>query len=182
MTRAADNPTRARVGFTLVEVLITMLVVTLLTAMVASAIPSAMRAYNSAVNGSNARVALSTTTTALRDELGMATDVTVDAANALTGYTDGRGRACTLANADASGAAQMGTGIQKTITTSDGTTTSSLIPDAAITSDLGVVYESITYEDGRFTVGGLEVRDKDQNVLASVGDDGYIILAMGVST
>lgn len=62
-------------GFTLTELLATVVVVTLATTMVAAGIPSAIESYGKMVDSSNAQSLLSTTTTILRDELAMSTEV-----------------------------------------------------------------------------------------------------------
>lgn len=63
---------RAQSGFSLVELLAVIVILTLVTMVVATGIPAAQRAYVSAVDSSNAQILLSTTTTRLRDELSVA--------------------------------------------------------------------------------------------------------------
>lgn len=67
-------------GFSLTETLVALMIVVLLTGFVASGIPVAFNTYRQVVGSTNAQVALSTTASALRDELGMAVAVgpTVD--------------------------------------------------------------------------------------------------------
>lgn len=62
-------------GFTLVEVLVAMLILLMVTAVVAGAMPVARDAYYKVVDSANAQVLLSTTATALRDELGTAKEI-----------------------------------------------------------------------------------------------------------
>lgn len=59
------------------EALVATLILLLVSIILATGIPAAMRAYNNVVLASNAEVLLSTTMTALRNELGMATDIRV---------------------------------------------------------------------------------------------------------
>ena len=73
--RAKQGAKRPSKGFTLAETLLALLIVTLLTGIVATGVPIAINAYKQVVDSSNAQVALSTTTSALRDELGLAVDV-----------------------------------------------------------------------------------------------------------
>ena len=65
-------------GFTLAETLMAVLILLMVSAIVATGIPAASNAYHKAVDAANAHVLLSTTVTALRDELGMAKEVEVD--------------------------------------------------------------------------------------------------------
>ena len=65
-------------GFTLAETLMAVLILLMVSAVVATGIPAASNAYYKAVDAANAHVLLSTTVTALRDELGMAKEVEVD--------------------------------------------------------------------------------------------------------
>lgn len=74
-------------GFTLTELMATMVILLLVAGIVAAGIPAAARAYVKVVDAANAQVLLSTTMTVLRDELGQATKVNV--ASATTGEGDG---------------------------------------------------------------------------------------------
>ena len=82
---------RAVRGFTLVETLIALLIFVILAAFVASSLPVAFTTYRQVVGTSNAQLALSTTTAALRDELGMAVDAktTSDGKNVFYQMSDG---------------------------------------------------------------------------------------------
>lgn len=61
-------------GFSLTELLATLIIVTLATIMVATGLPAAIDAYHNMVDVSNAQALLSTTTTILRNELAMSED------------------------------------------------------------------------------------------------------------
>lgn len=60
---------RDQKGFTFAEMLIAILILLMVTAIVAAGIPVAANAYFKAVDGANAQLLLSTTMTALREEL-----------------------------------------------------------------------------------------------------------------
>lgn len=64
-------------AFTLAEALIAVLIMLLVTGIVAAGIPAAARAYNRVVMASNAEVLLSTTMSALRNELALAKDIDI---------------------------------------------------------------------------------------------------------
>ena len=74
------NRTRARAkgGFTLTEMLVTMLILVLASSLLATGIPVAIDTYQKTVKSANAQAALSTTATALRRELSLASYVTVE--------------------------------------------------------------------------------------------------------
>ena len=64
-----------RSGFSLAETLFAVLIVLMVSAVVAAGIPVAGRALKAAVDSSHAQVLLSTTMTAMRDELSMAKNI-----------------------------------------------------------------------------------------------------------
>ena len=68
---------KSRRGFTLAEMLIAMLIVLMVAAVVAEGIPVAANALDKVQEASNAQLLLSTTMTALREELSMARDIQV---------------------------------------------------------------------------------------------------------
>lgn len=80
MKMAGTKLNRSR-GFTLGEMLITILILLLATAVSAQAIASARQTYSSVVNKSNAELLLSTSMTVMRDELSSARDIQVDGTN-----------------------------------------------------------------------------------------------------
>lgn len=80
---------RERSGFTLAETLMAVLILLLVTAIVAGGMPVAVNSLEKSVDGSHAQVLLSTTMTALRDELTTAKDVKVSGTT--ISYTDGSG-------------------------------------------------------------------------------------------
>ena len=71
-------------GFTLAETLLAVLILLMVSAIVAAGVPAAKNAYEKVVLASNADVLLSTTISALRNELGTAQDV-----ETTVGSTDG---------------------------------------------------------------------------------------------
>lgn len=68
-----------RGGFTLAETLIAVLILLMVTGIVAAGIPAASNALNRAVDASHAQLLLSTTMTSLRNELGSARSIDIDA-------------------------------------------------------------------------------------------------------
>lgn len=68
---------RTTAGFSLTEMLVTTLILALASTLLATGIPVAIDTYQRVVKTSNAQLALSTTLSALKSELGLATDVQV---------------------------------------------------------------------------------------------------------
>lgn len=82
---------KKKTGFTLAETLIAILILLMVSAIVAGALPMAARVFTKTVDTANAQVLLSTTMTALRDELSTAADIsasgtTITYRNASNGY------------------------------------------------------------------------------------------------
>lgn len=91
ITKSMHKLIKSQGGFTLTELLATIIVVTLATTMVAAGIPSAIESYGKMVDSSNAQSLLSTTTTILREELAMSTEVEmVDGTISYTSDESGR--------------------------------------------------------------------------------------------
>lgn len=164
-TRAHD---RAQRGYSLTELLVTLTVLMLVTAIMATAVPSALRAYAKVVDASNAQVLLATTATRLRDELSMANPDTstmnLDGSNVMTSFTsletgyqvtffsDDMGDLCKREKAVGSGASNDSTAVE-----------TPLIPTKderpGGTATLCATYDSITYSQskGVFEVNNLRV-------------------------
>lgn len=180
ITRSRHASCRAAQGFTLVETLLALLIVALLTGMVAAGVPAAINAYKNIVDVSNAQLALSTTTSALRDELGLAVDVKTSS-NGTAFYQVSNGRWVMIDNGGADSV-----GLVKHVypdaagsfnPNSPGTSTDAdLIPSVAIAGvdngdglrvqmlGTGGGAPFITYENGVFTVKGIGafIGDADQ--------------------
>ncbi len=76
-------------GFTLAETLLAILILLMVSAIVVTGIPAARNAYEKVVLASNAEVVMSTTISALRNELGTAKDVKVSG-NEIVYYNSAR--------------------------------------------------------------------------------------------
>lgn len=174
--RESHEVPRANRGFTMVETLLSLMILVIFTGIVAMGVPSAISAYTKAVDGSNAQVLLTTASSVLRDELGMAQDVDYNASTKeVQHYVTGAGH---WASIDKTGSGKTAR-IQKhvylgtldSLSEATGSPTS-IVSDATMTDSLGITYESITYDPGQgiFTVKGLEVLDASGNTIASVGD------------
>lgn len=163
---------RSRAGFTLAEMLITMLILLMMTAVVAAGMPAAVGAYKKVIDASNARILLSTTVTELRAELSTAMEVELDGALNVTHYSNGeRGQWSNLVNSD-DGIKVIRTSRsgEKTPTVTEGESESPepalLVTNKAANENLCASFESITYirdsdtgddTGGCFKVSGLKV-------------------------
>ncbi len=159
---------RLAAGFTLTETLLALAILVIMAGIVTMGIPVAFDTYAKSVDTSNAQVLLSTTTTSLRDELGMATDVQTSGGTLY--FVSGEGYWASISNDAAPGA---GKGLKKHVykgADADSLTeetSQNLIPDAAITDTLGISCSSIAYADGVFTVKDLKVENAKGQTLAS---------------
>lgn len=69
------NISRRTSGFTLTEMLVTMLIMVLASTLLATGVPVAVDTYQKTVNSANAQVAMSTTITVLRSEYGLSPQI-----------------------------------------------------------------------------------------------------------
>lgn len=169
------NATREKQGFTLVETLMALLIITMLTAIVANTLPVAKNSYEKVRDASNAQVALSTTTAALRNELGLATDVREDGGKWY--YQDASGGWARIfadgeehPNLDPDDVKpslqkqyyqETGSGFSELT----GAVSTSLVPQKALPDGLKVTCTNIAYDEskGVWTIFGLTVYKDSEN-------------------
>ncbi len=136
-------------GFTLTELLLTVLILLMVSSVVAAGVPAAVNAYQKVLDASNAQVLLSTTVSSLERELSFARNV--DTAEKMS-YTSDYGKGIALENSDS--------GITR-VWASGGDEKPQLPPvvNAAMAPD-GLVskYKGFTYENGVFTIEDLSVQ------------------------
>ncbi len=152
---------RNKAGFSLAETLMAVLILLLASAIVAAGMPMAREAYEKAVDAANAQTLLSTTVTMLRAELCEAADAETEARtiegvgevpNALKSYRSSRtGAPAALSNSDA------GIRLTDNVNQAGGGVGRNLVTSEAATSRLHTAFSYIKYEDGLFTVYGLQV-------------------------
>ena len=153
-------------AFTMAEALTALIIVLLVASIVAAGIPVAARAYDRVIVASNAELMLSNTVTALRNELCMARDVSVEGTK-ITYYnpmfdsfstldTDGTDiRYCRFA-ADGLIIKPDATGTTENKTTSEEVIFSSGAPSER-DHDMHVTYGSVEYSGGVITFKDLTV-------------------------
>ena len=201
----ANTMDRRSAGFSLVEMLVTTLILGLVSTLLATGIPVAADTYRKTVNSSNAQLALSTTMTVLRSELGTATEVLAYGNQVY--YQSSEGYWVSIGNSDAVEGAHgltkqywMGspdTSVEDDVTDTsdedDVTDTSDeddvngliadddapatrLLPDDVITDALWVSFGSVACTGNVVEFNGLAVRDRSGNELASAGDSYQVLL------
>ena len=180
MKRRMKERLRDRRGFTIVELMVTLLILVMVTGVVAGGIPVAVNAYEQAVDVANAQVLLSTTITALRNELEMATEVASAGTDGVTFFCDNAStpsytRIRNSTNADA----EPGIWLEPYLKQEGSSYTANsayarlLVPGIKINNRqfnkpqktmLQAVFASITYDSAAkmFTVTGLKVQRGDQ--------------------
>ncbi len=82
------NPQRRKAGFTMVEMLMTTLILLMVSAILAAGIPVAVNAYEKVLDAANSQLLLSTTISRLEQELSTAVEIWTDTDNkTLTSYS-----------------------------------------------------------------------------------------------
>ena len=174
---------RARIrssrGFTLAETLMAILILLMVTAIVAAGVPTAANALNKAVEASHAQVLLSTTMTALRDELTTAKNIDYDASSKTITYTDDEGVSSQITSTD------DGIHLKKIIKEASGTDPETsidrlLVSQKAATSDLRAGFTGVTISDsGVLTISGLTVKRGNGSTIADLDDLEFKIKVVG---
>ena len=157
----SNKKRRRQGGFTLVEMLAALLIMVLIALITAGGIPLVLNAYNRVVDESDARLLLSTTVTELRNELAAATEINVSADGTAVEYRSPATGAASRISLDSSNGQIMLTRFAGLDTTSSQFDSRSLVSEKAITKNLSLGYEEITFSDGIVNISGLTVYGKD---------------------
>ena len=155
-------------AFTLAETLLAVLILLLVTIIVAAGIPVAKNAYERVVLSSNADLLLSTTISTLRNELGTAENVKLQAPapgeNAkpdtmITYYNATRGSSSRIyVNSGEKQEIMLQRYYSKDVDRyASSSPAASLISSKRATADLYVTYKSVTFENGIITFSELSV-------------------------
>lgn len=162
-------------AFTLAEALVAILIMLMVTSIVAAGIPSARNAYERVVKVSNAELLLSTTASALRNELTTAGHVEI-IDDSITYYNNDTGIVTRIYKyadgADAASGWEVGEmlcqrndsyalsdlGLTLNKDNKDNQAPSTIVIDAATDEDLYVTYEGVEYIDGVVTFSDLQVK------------------------
>ncbi len=163
-------------GFTLAETLLAVLILLLVSTIVATGMPAAKSAYEKIVVAANAQVLLSTTATALRDELGTAWDVKRDDSTTVSYNSSDTGAKSKIYLKD-DGKIYIQEYVKNDyLNIADGTSIGEerpLVSDKASTDGLTITYSEIKKADNGTSVviSGLIVKNKEGREMASLGSD-----------
>ena len=147
---------RCRAGFTLAEMLLATLILLLVSSIVATGVPVAKNAYEKVVLGANAQVLLSTTVSALRNELGTAYGAIEASDSEVSYFSAATGARARLFVGDAgTGGAKKAIMRQNYAAVSFAGNTDvngendayPLLSEAASTKDLYAVYDDVSYNE-----------------------------------
>lgn len=162
--RQSRRSRRASLGFTLTETLIAVAVLVIITAVLAGVLPIALRAYRDTVDGANAQLLLSTTMTALRNELSEASGIEASAGGSASVLYENRRGCRTVLSNSADGIclheypdpAEQPDGIERL-----------LVSKEAATSRLHAEFETIRYDrsSGLVTVSQIVIKNREGRVL-----------------
>lgn len=173
---------KSNTGFSLAEMLITILILLMVSSVVAGGIPAAANAYTKAVDAANAHALLSTTVSALRDEFSTAWNVEMEN-GAITYFSSDTGSQSRIRVDGGSILLQEYADLADEAKATGGTAP---VPERPIISNastvkgkLSVICESITYDANTnlVTVEGLKVQ---RNASGNTGG-GTVIAQMPAS-
>ena len=164
-------------GFTLAETLVALLILLMVTSIVAAGIPAASSAYTKVVDSANAQVLLSTTVTALRNQLEFAREITVSGSGSeksLTYISPDNGNKSMILNGE------QGVKLKEYLDCID-PVERLLVSDKAATNNLCFTYGDVSFSDGIVTFSDLKVVKKGNTdkELASVSSVKFRVLTTG---
>ena len=168
MRKKAAKKLHSLAGFSMAETLLAVLILLLVSSVVAAGIPSARNAYEKTVLASNADVLLSTTISALRNELGTAQDVKV-VGTTVSYFNNSAGTRSEISvNSTASPSEIM---YKRFASEYANSAAVPLISRETATGDLDVTYGSVAYDQGEgvvtFTDLSVKRTTNDTAVLAT---------------
>lgn len=162
----AFNRIKGKAAFTLGEALVAVLILLLVTSIVAAGIPAAIRAYNNVVMASNSEVLLSTSMSALRNELSTAEDIQVSKDKTSVTYkrAHAKTRSKIYLRKPANDKEKVDIMYKRNAEAADSTAIRLVSKEASDKKmDLHVEYTGIVYETGsnKISFSGLHVNDRD---------------------
>lgn len=180
MVQSIKSIVRNQRGFSLSELLVTTAILLLVSAIMAAGVPAALRSYMGVVDASNAQLLLATTSTRLRDELGVAdvnanpgptkNDDGITFVSMETGFTT-----TVKKNAD------KGITLVEVAGSEDTSVETDLVPQAngkGAKTNLRTTFDSIVYNNGVFTINNLRVLDGNGREIAGAKFDTLNIRAL----
>jgi len=150
-------------GFTLAEALVAILIMLLVSGIVVAGIPAAGRAYDNVVQVSSAEVTLSTAISALRNELGLSKDISIEkddkGNDVVSYYNEGFATHSKISVSDKEGIMYQRYASDEIIGNEGGETTR-LVSESTSGDSLIVTYDSITHDTDKNVIvfNGLVVK------------------------
>lgn len=178
ITNDSSHASRSNSGFSLVELLATMLIVTMTALVVATAVPAAIRAYRGLVDSSNAQSLLSDTATTLRDEL--AFSEWKEPAGGILEYTsdkDGKDYTLKIYAGPSDGTAAAGTKITvgELVKIDASKIIYKIVPESAAVSSSGIDLYVTCDDDDPIGQNGNAVVFSKLKVLKNEGDTDHVL-------
>ena len=151
MNKNVELNKKKNAGFTLAEVLVACIIIVLLTAVGARGISTAAHAYFNVIDRANASTLLSTSLSELRNELSVATNVSIDD-NSIVYRSERSGNESKIKN----GADNSGIVVSEYINNVD-SFDRLLVTSKAATEKLHCEYENVKYENGAITIYNVKI-------------------------
>ena len=155
-------------GFSLSELLVTVVIVSLLSIMIATGVRASLNSYKKVTDEANAEVLLSTCASMLRNELSTAVEITAED-NCIVFRQSGSGCKVSLRSISMDGAGGpvqicLGSvGVNPETGSESITSERPFISQVTGTEGLFVSFDEISYTDECVTIKGLAVRKKDSD-------------------
>ena len=160
MNKNVELNKKKNAGFTLAEVLVACIIIVLLTAVGARGISTAAHAYFNVIDRANASTLLSTSLSELRNELSVATNVSIDD-NSIV-YRSGRsGNESKIKN----GTDDSGIVVSEFVNNTN-YFDRLLVTSQAATEKLHCEYESVSYADGVIIINNISVIKDDKTLVS----------------
>lgn len=158
----ASRIIRKKTGFSLIETVVSLLIIVLMSGMMVTGIRLAVKVYTTVVDKANAQVLLTTTETILRNELSSARNIKEET-DGISYQNNVTGQKFTLSSPDAD-----------ILKTQDGKTGRRLIQPTTGTKNLHIKFKTIKLSADRryITVSGLRVTKGTQTL---AGPEDYLI-------
>lgn len=167
MKKSIRKKLNSRQGFSLAEMLVTVIILVLATAIVASGIPAAMNTYKKITAKSNAELLLSTTLTEFRTEFCTADGIEINSTSKAISYSDSAtGNVSKIYNGD------DGLMVQRYIDSDSPDEAHLLVTTQAASMILKLKYADASYSNGLLTISDIGVYEGTNKL---VGIDEYII-------
>ncbi len=167
-----------RGGFSLTELLVSVLILALVGTVVGAGIPAAVGAFKRVVEKANAQILLTTTANALRNELDMASGISVDLTEKIISFTSSKNYNLKIMSTPdgikVKGYTEGGSGEH----TGESDPEAPLVSGVAASKNLRVEFEKAEYHatSGTITITDISVKNSEDKLLASLAEYTIVVL------